>query len=1684
MRIGKGTIEKRHNLERKIFGFIIVVSVTIFWMIFFVPMLSTILFLTSIKRNLDMFKITEISTNGEDNKIKITIECLGMLPVRYISGNSVKLGLVTARNESPFAYLECLEMDVQNERVVTLAVEPRIPKQRREIEPEFVMNTRNALLFILQGSVDMKILNGWYTLTVPISLPYNLSVNIGNSQGYEEKLIDRIKRIRKPKEIITSKDKMPVEMLGYKITENEKTATIQGMFNYSTLPPFANFWVPGISMDLCMDKEIVCRVSVNEHIIQNGRATKGVEFKLEGELDGISNLRKASIRYFQEKLVSLTLAHVQIIPPEKNTKIDQFIALLIRNISNIYKLDMQRMNKRELDIRECPLMEIQVVSAERTGIYGRYMFNDEIFPYANMVEVLNQGTLPPIEMNLCLNDMILSKVEALHNKHISTMYKDKMLILEGIASFDDTYTSIGKMIEHKKNGSNTAVRTMSLVVQDGPYLSRKLLKGFGIRWKTEKGMSVGFEWIEPSPSTDPYIPHTSHYTVQMNLLKERANTEINLNEHTIKKKGPEQTKLMVVSDMPETKNQVIIQNTKGTQTRPESAGTSTTPAILNRGLGSIFGLSVHADDSPPASPKINQEYTSPKWTDNTEPQPQEINDKQKEMQLFISRLAKEIVPTAIVTDTSDIDLPSESSTGYPNRYSQILLATHTPSIHGQGTDKNVEALSQEGTAPPNGSPVPLIYPSDILGTMSISLGQKKEKENFMRVSWITTHFLFSIESTPILVKVKESWLDILSGPNTGPWSIRNQHPMNMSIYIGKKRACCKPGYLSLLSIYTRMTGIYSLFKPIKMDIFPKKTDSIELNKNNSTSTSKNTLRNSTYAIDTIINALLKHSSIDFDKGSLDRNTVTGKIVVKNTVSLMSKIQEPAFTFQLIVPPTHFTITDNKLGTAPGDCSHQKVVELNICSVTLTYTQASKMKPEMYFSVLNATNEKTNDIVFSLFMKKRLFMSKSLTLLGKPGSFFPCNRSIRHLAVIIRNVITRGESLDTAPQAQQEITPLDSLYAKPIYLSFKASGIDEGSITMQANFKYGNPQQLEPETIGCKNGFLTLPDCYYKAFLDEQPLIELTAMNTSLLFAGEPISGKVHLKATLFGELFNQILSDTPPTGILKHQIGHIKNRTEKNLLQVSYDFISQVQMYLRDLQREPNKLNRSNENNLLDNLSITVKGIQTLSKTVLSSQSQSLNTGQPTDIKQAKYSQKDILQQMMKLYKIPFLANDYTTPLSHELDTYIPTNKRSNNPIDKIAYLKNIEPKEIYTPERSTILSYIQNIISLSLSEGMILELQKNLFENKLSTLLGTKKRNIFISIEIKNIPLLRIDYKTTQDQTYTSPAFISLANLTYKTENLTLPIDKINAQTAQNIFSPIDLSLATVTPQMISIMSYKNIQYPIVEYSPIINLADLICHGSIKYKERLEEIQKKRRKEEPGIKNKAKRMWKTAKTATKLGTKALTNTASKCFKKKQEMVSIIEVVPQIRAFSKNVHLLSIDSSARIGIDILPNLYCLIEIGSIPYLVLPLATTKHPAETTLKLFFWKICPIKDIVRYTNTLYNNHAPRNTKKSMPVLLSIIYGKKRILTVVYPAESDSKLIAALFTILIPTKDEISSGFSYIKNKLTYSKSTNDLKVPLADEKYIPSLIKHYRRHHRYIYDIFNPRANSLPALLESIN
>ncbi|KAI5189917.1 hypothetical protein NEMIN01_0780 [Nematocida minor] len=532
MKIGKGAIQRRNGLERKIIGFLFLVCISMFLLIFLVPFLGSILFLSGIKKNLNNIVINQLDLTQED-AININMGYLGGSPLFSIQAKDVKIGLSTSRNEQPLGYLYSNKIDIQKNKETSIAcnMSYAVHNKRREIPEEFLLKIENHILFTFQGTIFFKINKRLPGISIPVVFPYTLGLFIGNSQPKYEKLVDRVKE---PGESLPTKERasLPINVLWYKMEETFQKVVLFGAFEYINMPACVSANLPAIGVNIFLNGSAIGHLDLSAQELVNGKPKNSLSFKITHTIENIIHLRRCLEDYFEKKVLELTF-DIEKMDTQMHMPFS-FHYEVIKQIASIYINRIVRSEeKKSMQIKDTPLFEMQINDVNHNGFVCRMVFNEEIFPYTGIAKCINSGNLLDANIKLVLNDEttlcgtarhygraeheINSKADAVDENYRNS--EDYLTICSSVF-FPFSFNSTEKVLTKLKKEGPIIRKVEISIDKKSDSILNILLCSLGLRWRESKGMCVGFTWIDPQSLSQETKPHCANYKIDVELAEE------------------------------------------------------------------------------------------------------------------------------------------------------------------------------------------------------------------------------------------------------------------------------------------------------------------------------------------------------------------------------------------------------------------------------------------------------------------------------------------------------------------------------------------------------------------------------------------------------------------------------------------------------------------------------------------------------------------------------------------------------------------------------------------------------------------------------------------------------------------------------------------------------------------------------------------------------------------------------------------------------------------------------------------------------------------------------------------------------------------------------------------------------------------------------------------------------------
>ncbi|KAH9385687.1 uncharacterized protein NEMAJ01_0583 [Nematocida major] len=528
MKIGKGAIERRNGIERKVIGFVFLVGICIFWLVFLVPLIGSVLFLTGIKKNISSLQIDKMDMS-EGDSVNLRIVYKDVPPLFDMHAKDIKIGIGTSRNERPRGFLYCRSLDVFTHRnKAEFKMNYTMGESTESVPDEFLLKIENRLLFTFQATVFMKLTKNLPGISIPVVFPYTLGVVLGNNAQNSEKLVD-IFLSRAPNSSADNRPSLPVEIKEYKIVEDHDQISMEGLYQYKNLPSYVRINLPRICVEVQLNGKSIGRVEVQEHSIFpcrcRGPCKKACrvspDFKFTMHEKGLMHARKCAEMYLRKHMVELTF---RILSFEKADKMPYlFQHMIAQHVCNAYINRLMSGTKRKMNIVKKPLFELKVNKLSPSGFVTNMIFHEEIFPFKDLLESFNNGCLLSTNVYLAVNGVTVFEALGGHVRPAEPEKRRKYLMIDAAVGFPLGFTCTSPVFKHYTEGKGNAPVCKSVEIVIGKGISRLrniLFCGFGLRWRSEEGFCVGFEWIPPAPNTETFPEYVTTYNVDMELSKE------------------------------------------------------------------------------------------------------------------------------------------------------------------------------------------------------------------------------------------------------------------------------------------------------------------------------------------------------------------------------------------------------------------------------------------------------------------------------------------------------------------------------------------------------------------------------------------------------------------------------------------------------------------------------------------------------------------------------------------------------------------------------------------------------------------------------------------------------------------------------------------------------------------------------------------------------------------------------------------------------------------------------------------------------------------------------------------------------------------------------------------------------------------------------------------------------------
>jgi len=542
MKIGKGEVEQRHGTWRKIFGFVGVVGSSLILSYIFSPLITSICIISEIKRNIGNFEFKKVSIGSDDD---IDIEVLlkrSSLPLS-LRISEVKITFSTTRNEVGFGSVHAENVTYQrveelsstgDEKVpgilITAKFKGEVARPAKKLPKDFLIRLENQIIFMLDGKVTFDYFGSLLQTTFPLTVPYFHCISVGSETEEGGMLIEQFKTLKRKKSeeenVQTEKKKFPIRVEEYAIEEDENNLYFTGAFRYAKRMKIG--WLstrmPEIVWEISIDGKRIGTATISEHVIACGAVKMPVLFKMVAGRNEVENMRNSFFKYWQKREAILLHAEAVRIGEEISDLADSFFEVFIREVSQVLKFRFYQRKREDIKQFDFPLFELQFSKTNRTGVYLRTLFHNDLFPYLELPKMINRGKLPSLEMELHLNDMPVAELLTDHLSEKLAYGSTSYLLLEGHAELGENLSSLSALIQNgrENNGENAPpVSSFSLVVRGSERMSARLLEGFGVRWVTEKGVQVGFAYnYSASSSSTETETEDTEYKIAIKIMPE------------------------------------------------------------------------------------------------------------------------------------------------------------------------------------------------------------------------------------------------------------------------------------------------------------------------------------------------------------------------------------------------------------------------------------------------------------------------------------------------------------------------------------------------------------------------------------------------------------------------------------------------------------------------------------------------------------------------------------------------------------------------------------------------------------------------------------------------------------------------------------------------------------------------------------------------------------------------------------------------------------------------------------------------------------------------------------------------------------------------------------------------------------------------------------------------------------
>ncbi|KAI5166753.1 hypothetical protein NEIRO02_1391 [Nematocida sp. AWRm79] len=1271
MRIGKGAIERKSGLERKIIGFLFLVGISAFWLIFLTPLLGSIIFLTGIKHNLNNLKISNADLTDSDI-VKLSVSYLPGLPYFSITAKNIMIGLGTSRNENPMGYLYSEEIMIVNNPMNKIDISMRyvIPEKMCEINERFLLKVENHMLFTFKGTIFLKLKNNLPGISIPVVFPYTLgwcigknSMSIGINKS-AQKLVDTLPK--SSEEVNGSKESdinmkpskrstLPIELKGYTLTEKNCVTTLKANYRYKNMPSFLSINIPETVMSFYIDKKKVGTIKIDEHKIRNGvilerrnatnmnallgmknksikkdfdevetlDAISGKEkkesmstatFTLTLSPNNISNLRGAIEAYLDKTPISFTFSINNV--NRYHSMPYAFHHRIIRQISKVYINRIVPGKKTVLPIVSSPLFEGKIERIKNNGIHCKLIFNEILFPYEGLIESLNTGEIFSTNLNLLVNDEIVivgtgSHYTALDKTHTPEYYK-KFFVVEATLSFPSDFSELSYIFKKANPYISSVVQSCEISIGSCPTSSMdKMFSKFGLRWKVGQGISVGYKWNAPSPSTVEYPKHYTTYRMSLLLCEET-------NEISMGKFLDQRPFLLFCSP---------------------AAGLKSTEVTKNRG--------------------------------------------------------------------------------------QFPFAVY-----------------------------------------SVECMERKEQENYVRIGWEGFDAVLMKHNIGFTLRANKSYIDVLASPASDEWSIRSSIKTVIQLFVntyndGPERT--EKFSLIRIANYENDPDGYKL-SPIHIALHNP-------HKRNENVRNAHIIKN----IDAIINNVIKNlfttwePAVEFLKYK-EMEANTGQMYPDDWITepKISRIlfhlkempisnkpadssKESAIVFSLWVPSTGVVLRkDNSI-----EAEH--IISVDPIEVCLIYR--TKTNNTIRIGKYHDRGGNTDDSICikNTFWKSTIPERLTLKVQGINGYFNPFNENLSLLFKIVMCVVLGDDLSDPFPSKENEEQHYKNTLNpnKKLAVEFNVDGSNEEYLFFSSILSYGNKfVNLSPSNLAIesKNGIASVSNVYIKMMHQKDMFIFFKIDFIKMCISKEPFRLHGELSLKIYHAMFNYLMGTRDPNP-LKFEMCYIdKDKQEKTILSLPdvHLFRMIASLLIRYLKKkgEPAEKPRMYNN---DTLSIAVQKMRSIyveNDNIFTPVKIPRNNSYKTNIPEVLPGYADSFITILRNTK-----QKYITELVEYDDKYIykNLNKEKGNGETQPKYKLDtkLHPIPISDKQKQVIqgMCCTNIILPLTIQSSVLDEWYIKKMVQTLSNLFGAKKREIDMSIQIKNFHIANVsNYKKGPD--------------------------------------------------------------------------------------------------------------------------------------------------------------------------------------------------------------------------------------------------------------------------------------------------------------------------------------------------